>query len=176
MISSSEARSHSEFQTSRWLVIILGTLAFWIGGSLILDFVVMPSMYVTGMMTQSDFVSAGSFMFSWFNRVEVLCAAIGLTGALALGTILPEGFSNRVRTILILSLFLFAVTLIYTYSLTPQMASLGLSLDLFENSAVLPEGMNQLHFQYWSLEMLKLLSAGAIAAWCLRNFKLATTW
>ncbi|NJK39118.1 MAG: hypothetical protein HC835_08705 [Oscillatoriales cyanobacterium RM2_1_1] len=152
---------------------ILGALAFWISGSLILDLVVMPSMYITGMMTQSDFVSAGSVMFSLFNRVEMLCAAISLTGLLALAATLPEGFSDRLRTVTMLSLFLLGVTLICGYSLTPEMAGLGLSLNLFDVSEVAPEGMNQLHFQYWSLESLKLLTAGAIATWCLRAFKFA---
>ncbi|MGF1491260.1 MAG: hypothetical protein ACFBSC_02165 [Microcoleaceae cyanobacterium] len=165
--------SKTQAKPGYWLAIILGIFAFWMGGSLVLDMVVMPSMYMTGMMEQPDFVLAGSFMFSVFNHVEILCAATGLTGILILGATLPEGFSNRIRTMMILSLFLVGVSLVYTYGLTPEMSSLGISLDLFNETAVFPKEMIQLQLEYWGLEVLKLATAGLVAGWCLRNFRLA---
>ncbi len=162
------ALSKVEYNPSRWLTIILVTLALWLGGSLVLDFVIMPSMYMTGMMNQSEFVSAGSMIFSAFNRVEVICAAVGLTGLMALGITLPEGFSNRIRTLSLLALGLLAITLTYTYSLTPQMSGLGLNLNLFNSSVEVPTGMNQLHLSYWGLEVIKLTVVGLVLGWCIR--------
>ena len=162
------ALSKLEYHPSRWLTVILVTLALWMGGSLVLDFVIMPSMYVTGMMNQSEFVSAGAMIFSAFNRVEVVCAAVGLTGLMALGITLPEGFSNRIRTLSVLALGLLAIALTYTYALTPEMAALGLNLNLFNPVSEVPGGMNQLHFSYWTLELIKLTVVGVVLGWCIR--------
>lgn len=162
------ALSKVEYNPSRWLTIILVTLALWLGGSLVLDFVIMPSMYMTGMMNQSEFVSAGAMIFSAFNRVEVICAAVGLTGLMALGITLPEGFSNRIRTLSLLAFGLLAITLTYTYSLTPQMSGLGLNLNWFNSGVEVPTGMNQLHLSYWSLELIKLTVVGLVLGWCIR--------
>lgn len=162
------AFSKVEYNPSRWLTVILVTLALWMGGSLLLDFVIMPSMYMTGMMDQSEFASAGSMIFSAFNRVEIVCAAVGLTGLMALGITLPEGFSNRIRTLSLLAAGLLAIALTYTYALTPQMSALGLNLNLFSSVAEVPSGMNQLHFSYWSLELIKLTVVGAVLGWSIR--------
>ncbi|MEB3280933.1 MAG: DUF4149 domain-containing protein [Lyngbya sp.] len=162
------ALSKVEYNPSRWLTVILVTLALWMGGSLVLDFVIMPSMYMTGMMNESGFASAGAMIFSAFNRVEVVCAAVGLTGLMALGITLPEGFSNRIRTLSVLALGLLAIALTYTYALTPQMASLGLNLNLFNPVVEVPSGMNQLHFSYWGLELIKLTVVGVVLGWCIR--------
>ncbi|ERT08342.1 hypothetical protein M595_1651 [Lyngbya aestuarii BL J] len=161
--------SKVEYNPSRWLTVILITLALWMGGSMVLDFVIMPSMYMTGMMNQSEFASAGSMIFSAFNRVEVVCAAVGLTGLMALGITLPEGFSNRIRTLSILAVGLFAIALTYTYGLTPQMTALGLNLNLFNPVVEVPTGMNQLHFSYFSLELIKLTLVGIVLGWCVRT-------
>ncbi|EAW36944.1 DUF4149 domain-containing protein [Lyngbya sp. PCC 8106] len=161
--------SKVEYNPSRWLTVILITLALWMGGSMVLDFVIMPSMYMTGMMNQSEFASAGSMIFSAFNRVEILCAAVGLTGLMALGITLPEGFSNRIRTLSILAVGLLAIALTYTYGLTPQMTALGLNLNLFNPVTEVPTGMNQLHFSYFSLELIKLTCVGIVLGWCVRT-------
>jgi uncharacterized membrane protein len=160
--------SKVDYNPSRWLTVILVTLALWLGGSLVLDFVIMPSMYMTGMMNQSEFVSAGSMIFSAFNRVEVVCAAVGLTGLMALGITLPEGFSNRIRTLSLLTVALLAIALTYTYGLTPQMTALGLNLNLFNPIVEVPTGMNQLHFSYFGLELIKLTVVGLVLGWCIR--------
>lgn len=163
--------SKVEYNSSRWLTLTLVTVGLWFGGSLVLDFVVMPSMYISGMMNQAEFVSAGSLIFSVFNHIEVVCAAVGLTGLMALGLTLPEGFSNRIRTLSILALTLLAIALTYTYSLTPQMSGLGLNLNLFNSGTEIPAAMNQLHFSYWGLELIKLAVAGTVLGWCVRNMR-----
>jgi uncharacterized membrane protein len=148
---------------------VLATLGLWMGGSLILDFVIMPTMYISGMMEQTGFTSVGTLIFSVFNRVELVCAAVGLTGLIALAINLPEKFSNRLRTLTGLSLFLLGIAMIYTYILTPQMSALGIDLNLFSGLTTIPDGMNQLHLSYFTLEMIKLSILGIILGWCYRN-------
>lgn len=161
--------SKLEYHPTRWLTLVLATLAFWMAGSLILDFVIMPTMYVSGMMEDTGFTSAGTLIFSVFNRVELVCAAVGLTGLIALAMNLPEKFSNRLRTLTGLSFFLLAITMIYTYILTPQMSALGINLNLFNGLTAIPDGMNQLHWSYFTLELIKLSLLGTILGWCYRN-------
>jgi len=163
------AISKIQYHPSRWLTLVLVTMAFWLGGSLLLDFVIMPGMYVSGMMEEASFAPTGSVIFSAFNHIEILCASVGLTGMMILGSTLPEGFSSRIRTLTALSFILLAIALLYTYSLTPQMSALGAHLNLFNPVESLPAGMNQLHFGYLSLETLKFFAAGTIVAWCYRN-------
>ncbi|MEL7036386.1 MAG: DUF4149 domain-containing protein [Cyanobacteria bacterium J06592_8] len=162
------ALSKVKYNPSRWLTLILVTLALWMGGSLVLDFVIMPSMYMTGMMEQAEFVSAGSMIFSAFNRVEIICAALGFTSLMALGITLPEGFSNRIRTMSLLVLGLFAIALTYTYGLTPQMTALGMNLNLFNSSVEVPAAMNQLHVEYLSLEAIKLAIVSLVLGWSIQ--------
>jgi len=71
----------SSIQTKRlnWQNIVTLTLSFWLSGSLILDWVIMPSLYVSGMMTQAGFATAGYLIFWNFNRIELLSAALVLT-------------------------------------------------------------------------------------------------
>ena len=73
-----------ESNQRRWQTIVSLTLGFWLSACIILDLVIMPSMYVSGMMNTPDFTVAGSVMFSVFNRVELLCSTLGLTGLLVL--------------------------------------------------------------------------------------------
>ncbi|MBE9177702.1 DUF4149 domain-containing protein [Oculatella sp. LEGE 06141] len=159
------AIASSEFQRSKWQTIVTGTLAFWLSSSLLLDFVVMPGMYTAGMMTEPGFATAGYSIFWIFNRIELVCAAIALTGLLVLRTTRPT-VNQLTAFALGLGLFLFAVSLIYTYGLTPEMSALGLQLDLFQPSAEVPAAMDQMHQEYWLLELLKLGASGALLGLC----------
>lgn len=167
MTTFSQQQSHP----SRWMSLILIVLGFWMSGSLLLDLVIMPSLSANGMMNQAGFAAAGSSMFSIFNHLEIVCAAIGLTSLIALGSTLPEGFSNRIRTLISLSAILLIIALTYTYGLTPEMSGLSLNLNLFDSSTEVPAGMNQLHFSYFSLELLKFTLVATILGWCFRNNK-----
>jgi len=58
------------------------TLGFWLSGSLILDWVILVCVF--GMMTQAGFATAGYLIFWNFNRIELLSAALVLTGVLVM--------------------------------------------------------------------------------------------
>lgn len=151
-----------------WHTIVIFTVAFWLSSSLILDLVIMPSLYATGMMSQAGFATAGYTIFWIFNRLELLCAALALTGVLVLRR--TEIMSRLARPkVLVLSLLLLAIALIYTYFLTPEMSAVGMQLNLFDTTTEVPATMNQLHGSYWVLEAVKLLGCGAMLSWYYRD-------
>ncbi len=153
--------SYPSSPRSLWKVALFLTLAFWLSSSLMLDGVVMPSLYVSGMMTSRDFATTGYSLFWIFNRVELLCAAIVFTSVLvsrySRNSLQRPGFLT-----IILSALLLTISLIDTYGLTPQMGALGISLDWFNLSAEIPAGMDQLHAGYWLLETLKIAASAAL--------------
>ena len=55
-----------ESSQQRWQTVVCLTLGFWLSACIILDLVIMPSMYASGMMNTPDFTVAGSVMFSVF--------------------------------------------------------------------------------------------------------------
>lgn len=169
---------------------MLAVAAFWLSSSLLLDFLMMPMMYGSGMMNEPGFASAGYGMFWLFNRVELLCAAAVLSGLLALrhrsghaggrssgcsssyaefGAIAS---GSRSRWALIISGVLLAIALTYTYFLTPQMSALGLNLsgNFAEPTS---HAMSYLHGLYWGLEAIKLLAAGWLIKLCYRDVAVA---
>lgn len=137
-----------------WRGVVLFTVAFWLSCSVLLDFVIMPGLYAGGMLTQPGFAATGYSLFWVFNRIEVLCAAIALTGVLALSLHLHE---RRDRLMLGLSGVMLAIALTYTYVLAPSMSALGLQLDLFASPIPIPATMTIMQSSYWGLEVLKLL-------------------
>jgi hypothetical protein len=155
--------SSVEFKRSDWQNVVMLTLGFWLSASLILDWVIMPSLYLSGMMTQSGFATAGYVIFWNFNRIELLAAGVVLTGVLALNNTITWH-----RTGILLSVLLLAVTLLDTYLLTPQMSAIGVQLNLFETVAEIPANMNLLHGGYWVLEAVKLIAGGTLLKWCWR--------
>lgn len=120
--------SSLQLKRSLWLTIVMVTLGFWLSGSLVLDWVIIPSLYVSGMMTQSGFVTAGYLIFWNFNRIELLSAALVLTGILVLKR--TQATNNWHHGAVILSLLLLAVSLVDTYFLTPQMCAAGLQWNI----------------------------------------------
>ncbi len=157
--------SSIEFKRPIWQTVAMLTLGFWLSASLFLDWVVMPSLYISGMMTQASFATAGYVIFWNFNRIELLAAGIVLTAVLALSSTQ----SNWRRGGIVLSVLLLAVSLSNTYLLTPQMSAIGLNLNLFQATAEIPENMNLLHCSYWVLEAVKLVAGGALFSWCWRQ-------
>ncbi|MFH7025583.1 MAG: hypothetical protein ACHBN1_09290 [Heteroscytonema crispum UTEX LB 1556] len=155
--------SSVEFKRSTWQNVVMLTLGFWLSASLVLDWVIMPSLYLSGMMTQAGFATAGYVIFWNFNRIELLAAGVVLTGVLALNNTI-----NWHRAGIILSVLLLAVTLLDTYSLTPQMSAIGVQLNLFDTVAEIPANMNLLHGGYWVLEAVKLIAGGTLLKWCWR--------
>ncbi|NEQ41836.1 MAG: DUF4149 domain-containing protein [Okeania sp. SIO3I5] len=157
-----------ESNQQRWQTIVCLTLGFWLSSCIILDLVIMPSMYVSGMMNTPDFTLAGSVMFSVFNRVELFCASLGLTGLLVLSAT-PNHFIKNGKTAMIFSIVLLAIALIDTYGLTPQMTALGINLNLFESVNEVPVAMNQMHGGYWLLEIIKLVVGANLFGWYYRQ-------
>lgn len=158
------AISNVEFKRPIWQTAVILTLGFWLSASIVLDWVIMPSLYVSGMMTQAGFATAGYAIFWNFNRIELLSAGIILTGVLAMS----KTHSWRAGTV-VLAVLLLAVSLVDTYFLTPQMSAIGVQLNLFETATTTPAGMSLLHGSYWVLEAVKLLVAGTLFSRCWRE-------
>ena len=146
--------SNAEIQLKRsvWQNTIILTLGFWLSSSLILDWVIMPSLYVSGMMTQSSFATAGYTIFWSFNRVELLCAGLILTSVLAF----KKSFLDWKQISVVLAVLMLLIASVQTYLLTPQMSAIGVQLGFFETVDTVPESMNLLHGAYWFFEVLKL--------------------
>lgn len=162
------AVSNLQLKRSPWQTIVLLTLGLWLGASLILDWVIMPSLYVSGMMTQAGFTSAGYLIFWNFNRIELVAAGLVLTSVLALNKTAFVS-NNWRRGAVILSGLMLAVALTNAYFLTPQMCATGVQLNLFETVKEVPTTMNQLHGAYWLLEAIKLAAGGTLLGWCFRQ-------
>jgi hypothetical protein len=156
-------------KSKNWQTIVMFVLGFWLSSSIFLDAVIVPSLYGTGMMSKTDFASMGYIVFGIFNRIELLCAALAIVGVLILHYYhyLTE---RQDRLSLVLSGVLFAIALIYTYILTPQMSGLGLQLDLFApTSTGMPPEMMAMQVGYWGLEAVKLLAGITLLRWLYRQ-------
>ena len=154
-----------EFKRPIWQPVAMLTLGFWLSASLFLDWVIMPSLYISGMMTQASFATAGYVIFWNFNRIELLAAGIVLAAVLARS----NTHSNWRRGGIILSVLLLGVSLADTYLLTPHMSAIGLDLNLFQATIEIPANMNLLHCSYWMLEAVKLVAGGTLFSWCWRQ-------
>jgi hypothetical protein len=165
MNTISDARN---FQRLNWSALVMFALGFWLSTSLLLDAVIIPSLSAAGMMNQAGFASAGYLLFGIFNRIELVCAAIILTGFLAFGR---HHFLSQVRQSwsIALATLLLVIPLIYTYILTPQMSSLGLSLNLVDTAEVMSPAMISMHGGYWVLEIIKFLAGATLLRWCYRD-------
>jgi hypothetical protein len=163
--------SERNFKSFSWSTLVIFALGFWLSGSAILDFVIVPSLWVTGMMKQSGFANVGYTIFGVFNHIELLCAASVLTGCLILCSrqLVRDRVANE-RLLLVLSGLLMLIPLIYTYVFTPQMSSLGMDLNVFETTTDMPAAMISLHEGYWLLELLKYLAGISLIRWFYRNF------
>jgi Domain of unknown function (DUF4149) len=153
--------------TRRWQNVAMGSLSLWLGGSLVLDLVVMPTLWATGMMESSGFASASYSIFWIFNRVELLCAAAALSSVWALIEVSRATLDTK-REMLASAVMLLLIALSYTFVLTPYMSGLGIDLDVFTTTKALPADMDRLHASYWVLEASKLGIAGLLLSKCNR--------
>ncbi|MEM9772001.1 MAG: DUF4149 domain-containing protein [Cyanobacteria bacterium P01_D01_bin.73] len=159
-------RSQFLFEPGTWKVITGLVLALWLGGSLVLDLVVMPSLYWAGMMAKPDFMDAGALLFGIFNRVELLLAGVTLSGLLAVAYL--QKISPKLqRWLITLGAVLLAIVIVDTYGLTPSMVSLGAPLSWPTLLSDLPTGMNQLHGAYFALETVKLSIGALVLGLCI---------
>jgi membrane protein CcdC involved in cytochrome C biogenesis len=159
--------SHQKQNPTQWSVVVFVTLCFWLSTSLVLDFVIIPSLMQAGMMSQPGFVSAGYSMFGIFNHLELLCAGIILTGVLILNKnhVFPK---NQQQWSVILASALVGIAIICNYILTPQMSGLGLDLNWFDASSGMSAEMMELHAGYWGLELMKWIAGGILLGWSFR--------
>lgn len=147
--------------SASWKMTLLLTLGFWLSSILMLDAIVMPTLYTSGMMTEPGFAIAGYSLFSLFNRIELLCAGLVFTSVLGL-RYGRHPWNRPGWVTILLSLLLLAIVLVDTYGFTPQMGALGLQLNWFAESSEPPAAMNQLHLSYWLLDGLKIISVGLL--------------
>lgn len=151
-----------------WQTIAMCALGFWLSGSLLLDFVIMPGLSAVGMMSQANAATVGYTLFWIFNRIELLCAALILTSLLALrGT--SSLYLQVRRWSILLSVALLSIALIYTYIMTPQMTALALQLNMLEPLSGMAQGMMPMLEGYWILEAVKLAAAAVLLGWCYRD-------
>ena len=161
MISVSKVSASQESTLQqKWQTTIAIVLAFWLSSSFLIDAILMPVMSASGMMTEPGFATAGYSLFWVFNRLELVCAAVVLTGALMLHYGQNSGGRSTHQTVA-LAAILVVIALIVTYGLTPQMSGLGLQLNLFSAHSD-PVLMNGLHLRYWALEVAKLSIGGVL--------------
>ncbi|WP_310488720.1 DUF4149 domain-containing protein [Chamaesiphon sp. VAR_69_metabat_338] len=151
----------------RWQNVAMGSLGLWLSGSLVLDLVVMPTMWTTGMMQSSGFASASYSIFWIFNRVELLCAAAALSSVWAVVEVSRASVETK-REMLASAMMLLLIALSYTFVLTPYMSGLGIDLDVLATTKAVPAEMNQMHAIYWVLEASKLGIAGLLLSKCNR--------
>ncbi|MBE9250281.1 hypothetical protein IQ226_14205 [Dolichospermum sp. LEGE 00240] len=158
------AISNLNLKRSTWQIAMLLTLGFWLSASLVLDWVIMPSLAVAGMMNEANFSTAGYVVFWNFNRLELLSAAVVLTAVLAIS----KTKSNWPLGSIALSGLLIIIVFLDTYFLTPQMCALGANFSLLARDAM-PPAMNLLHSGYFLLEALKVVGGGVLLNWCWRE-------
>jgi hypothetical protein len=164
--SNSYSENTTLFDKCRTLAAV--SLGFWVSTSLLIDLVVMPTLWATGMTETSGFASAGYSLFWVFNRFEVICAAAAFSSILGLGTIARHsvygGAQMRVGALMLL-----VISLSYTFILTPYMSGLAMNMDILAIAKSIPAEMDRTHSIYWVLEASKLGIAGMLLAWCDRN-------
>lgn len=158
--------SNPNVKPINWFGIVLFSIMFWLSSSLLIDFIVMPGMFFSGMMRQPDFATAGYGLFWVFNRVELICGALIVSGLLITRQartdhdVIASGIRSRWAVEIAAGLLI--VALVLTYWLTPAMGALGVSLNALDDAYSIPTGMSHLHATYWGLETLKLLGCGLL--------------
>lgn len=151
--------SNVSSKQSSWQTAIMLTLCFWLSSTIVLDWVIMPSLYFAGMMNTTSFSSAGYIIFGNFNRLELLAAAIVFTAVLAISKIK----SNWGIGTIVLAVLLVTVAILDTYLLTPEMCAVGSNFSLYTSGV--PAQMGLLHSTYFGLEALKVLGCGFLLNW-----------
>lgn len=156
------------FSHVNWSAIVLFALGFWLSTTLLLDCLVIPGLLTSGMMNQDGFASAGYLIFGTFNHVELICSALVLSGCLVLNY-QKNGTIGNLDKYVFAAIGLVAIALSYTYFLTPQMSSLGLALNNFNNLQTSADSMGMMHIVYWTLEVIKIVVATGLLSKFYRN-------
>ena len=160
--------SRNNFKQINWFTVVMFALGFWLSSSLILDCLIVPSLFTTGMMSQVGFAGVGYAIFESFNHVELLCGSLVLAGCLVF-SYQHSLDRKQANWSIALGSILLLIAIIYTYIFTPQMSGLGMSMNLFEPVQTMPKAMVIMHGGYWVLEGVKLIAATTLLRWCYRN-------
>lgn len=148
-----------------WNAVVMAILGFWLSASFILDLVIIPVLSMTGMMADTGFITAGYVLFSVFNRLELVCAAIVLTAFCAFK--FDHRFGDRQAfNGMVLASILLNIALIYTYWITPQITGFGLEMQAIAAPSTMPLGMIEWHSVYWVLEVVKFTLGATLLRWC----------
>jgi len=158
-------KSPLHWQDSTWHRMLPIVLLFWISASLVLDLLVMPVLYTSGMMAESNFVLAGQALFGAFNRVELVLGAIVCVGFWTKQQMPQTERESLFRNIPI-ALLVFGIAALYTYAVTPAMSGLGFAQ---EATGIVPAQMDSMHMAYWGLESIKLSALSVLFS---RDFRL----
>lgn len=132
----------------------LGLPLAWIGARLLVDGLLMPLLFSSGMMQSTDFPSMAGIFFASLDRLELMAAATLLTVTL-LGS--RPGINKR---FLLAANLLLAIALLQTYWLTPSLTGLGFAAL---QSGEMPSAMPLQQGLLWSLEAVKLIILAALA-------------
>lgn len=151
-----------------WATLIMFVLGFWLSCSLLLDFIIIPGLLASGMMGESGFASAGYLIFGIFNRVELVCAALVLSGFLVFRRHHTLSHVHEVWSVSLAAILL-SIALAFTYILTPAMSSLGLELNLLDANNTMSALMISMHWGYWILEAAKLVTGTVLLRWCYQD-------
>jgi magnesium-transporting ATPase (P-type) len=167
-----------------WSTTVAAVVGFWLSATLLIDFTIMPSMYLSGMMSTTNFGAVGYTLFSVFNRIELICAAMVLSAGMWM---MQSGSYSEKQKIEVgfSAVVLLAIALCYTFVLTPQMGGLAIdlhpidgrdllnggleNLQMHSTISAVPEGMNQMHVVYWGLEALKITSMATLLGFAYRQ-------
>lgn len=162
------SNSNSNHPSINWSAIIIFALGFWLSASFVLDFVLIPSLSLTGMMNNGGFASAGFVIFGVFNHIELICASLILTSILVL--VSKDYFFGKKAVIsIILGSLLLVIALAYTYVFTPHLTAEGLCLNQFSDDLGMSPEMILWHQGYWVLELCKYLFCGVLFRWSFQN-------
>jgi Domain of unknown function (DUF4149) len=153
------------WQDSTWHRVLPIVLLFWLSASLVLDFLVMPVMYTSGMMAESHFVLAGQALFGAFNRMELVLAATICVGFWVKQQT-PEVERESIFRNLPIAVMLLGIAVLCTYFVTPTMSGLGF---VEESTGIVPAEMTTMHTLYWMLESVKLFGLSLLFS---RDFRL----
>ncbi|AFY36683.1 hypothetical protein Lepto7376_0239 [[Leptolyngbya] sp. PCC 7376] len=154
--------------TIDWNLVVMVVLGFWLSASFLLDAVIVPVLFSTGMMADTGFISAGYVLFGVFNRLELVCAAIILTAFFIFRTQNNFGDRRGLNALVIASVLL-NIALAYTYVLTPQISGWGLEMETITVPPTMPQPMIWLHACYWVLELTKFALGLTLWRWCYKK-------
>ena len=154
---------------NEWILIFIRdlSLAVWLGGLIVIDFVEAPAKFRTPEINRNQAVAVGGRVFAALNRMEVIIGALLLAviGVLTARTTLS---SQAERAAALCVAAMWAVALAQYFSLKPRMSALSVSLDLVNRRPgdTRYRTVRRLHRAYVALDLFKmLLGLVTLAMW-----------